>query len=154
MPRPARLPPSVEFLVSQSLPGALEGRQFDFIIAHDLLDKRNAAWFLQQVFTFLIPGGRFLFYESNPWNVIRRLRQGIGFLFWHRDARLLFNRPDMYELLSELGFTRIFAVFNDFVYAPLTPKGVWLLRSACGHFRERSSFTHKGRRRQPTRGSA
>ena len=127
--KPAHLPSSVEFLVSQSLPGVLEGRQFDFIIAHDLLDKRNASWFLQQVLAFLTPGGRFLFYESNPWNVIRRLRRGIGLLFGHRDSRLLLNRPDMYELLSELGFTRIFAVFNDFVYAPLTPKGVWLLRN-------------------------
>jgi dolichol-phosphate mannosyltransferase len=32
-------------------------------------------------------------------------------------------------LLSEVGFIRIFAVFNDFVYAPLTPKGAWLLRN-------------------------
>jgi len=127
--RPAGLPPSVEFLASQSLPSVLEGRQFDFIIAHDLLDKRNAAWLLQRVFTFLIPGGRFLFYESNPWNVIRRVRQSIGFLFGHRDSRLLLNRPDMYELISELGFIRIFAAFNDFVYAPLTPRGVWLLRN-------------------------
>jgi dolichol-phosphate mannosyltransferase len=127
--RPPHLPPSVEFLASQLLPGILEGRRFDFIIAHDLLDKRNAAWLLQQVFTLLTPGGRFLFYESNPWNIIRRLRQGIGLLFGHRDPRLLLNRPDMYELLSELGFIRIFAVFNDFVYAPLTPKGVWLLRN-------------------------
>jgi glycosyltransferase involved in cell wall biosynthesis len=35
----------------------------------------------------------------------------------------------LYELLSEVGFVRIFAVFNDFVYAPLTPKGIWLLRN-------------------------
>lgn len=127
--RPARLPPSVEFLASQLLPGVLEERRFDFIIAHDLLDKRNAIWLLQQVFTLLTPGGRFLFYESNPWNAIRRLRQGLGILFGRRDPRLLFNRSEMYELLSELGFIRIFAVFNDFVYAPLTPKGVWLLRN-------------------------
>jgi dolichol-phosphate mannosyltransferase len=127
--RPARFPPNVEFLASGLLPGVLEERRFDFIIAHDLLDKRNATWLLQQVFALLLPGGRFLFYESNPWNVIRRLRQGFGPLLGHRDPRLLFNRQDMYELLSELGFIRIFAVFNDFVYAPLTPQGVWLLRN-------------------------
>ena len=28
-----------------------------------------------------------------------------------------------------VGFIRVFAVFNDFVYPPLTPKGVWLLRN-------------------------
>jgi hypothetical protein len=27
----------------------------------------------------------------------------------------------------ELGFVRIFAVFNDFVYPPLTPQGIWFL---------------------------
>jgi dolichol-phosphate mannosyltransferase len=124
--RPADFPPGVEFLAGPSLPGLLEGRHFDFIIAHDLLDKRNAVWLLQQVFALLAPGGRVLFYESNPWNLIRRLRQ---LLFGRRDPRLLLDRSSMYELLSELGFIRIFAVFNDFVYAPLTPKGVWLLRN-------------------------
>jgi len=127
--RPARLHPAVEFLTSRSLPGPLEGRRFDFIIAHDLLDKRNAAWLLQEVFALLLPGGRFLLYESNPWNVIRRIRQGLGLLFGRGDPRLLLSRPDMYELISELGFIRVFALFNDFVYAPLTPKGVWLLRN-------------------------
>jgi dolichol-phosphate mannosyltransferase len=127
--RPADFPPGVEFLADPSVPGALEGRRFDFIIAHDLLDKRNAVWLLQQMFALLAPGGRVLFYESNPWNVIRRLRQGIGLLFGHRDPRLLLDRSSMYELLSEVGYIRIFAVFNDFVYAPLTPKGAWLLRN-------------------------
>jgi dolichol-phosphate mannosyltransferase len=32
-------------------------------------------------------------------------------------------------LVSEIGFIRIFAIFNDFVYAPLTPRGIWLLRN-------------------------
>jgi hypothetical protein len=94
-----------------------------------MLDKRNAASFLARILELLAPGGRLLFYESNPWNVIRRLRRGMGNLVGRPDPRLLLNRPDMYELLSELGFIRIFAVFNDFVYPPLTPKGVWLLRN-------------------------
>jgi dolichol-phosphate mannosyltransferase len=127
--RPALFPPSVEFLADASFPGMLNERRFDFIIAHDMLDKRNAAWLLQHVFALLAAGGRVLFFESNPWNPIRRVRQGLGFLFGYRDPRLLLNRPDMYELLSELGFVRIFAVFNDFVYAPLTPKGARLLRN-------------------------
>ncbi len=127
--RPSGFPPCVEFLASPSLPGVLEGRYFDFIIAHDMLDKRNAAWLLQQIFALLTPGGRVLFYESNPWNVIRRFRQSLGHLVGHRDPRLLLSRPDLYELLSELGFIRIFAVFNDFVYPPLTPKGIWFLRN-------------------------
>jgi dolichol-phosphate mannosyltransferase len=127
--RPVGVPSCVEFLAGGSFPGIVQGRRFDFIIAHDMLDKRNAGWLLQQVLALLVPGGRALFYESNPWNVIRRLRQCLGSLFAQRDPRLLLNRPDLYELLSEIGFIRIFAVFNDFVYAPLTPKGVWFFRN-------------------------
>jgi dolichol-phosphate mannosyltransferase len=127
--RPPELPPELEFLPCPSLQRVPAGRQFDFIVAHDMLDKRNAVWFLQQVLTLLAPGGRALFYESNPWNVIWRFRQGLGYLFGRRDPRLLLSRPDMYELFSDLGFIRIFAVFNDFVYRPLTPKAVWLLRN-------------------------
>ncbi|MGA8595875.1 MAG: glycosyltransferase, partial [Bryobacteraceae bacterium] len=127
--RPVGLPSVVEFLPCQSLPGVLEGRHFDFIIAHDMLDRRNAALFLGHVFALLAPGGRTLFYESNPWNIIRRFRQGIGYVLGRPDPRLLLNRPEMYELLSDLGFIRIFAAFNDFVYGPLTPKLIWLLRN-------------------------
>jgi SAM-dependent methyltransferase len=127
--RPSGLPPYVEFRASPSLPGTLEGRCFSFIVAHDMLDKRNAAWLLQQILALLAPGGRALFYESNPWNVFRRFRQSLGYLVGHRDPRLLLSRPDLYELLSELGFIRIFAVFNDFVYRPLTPKWIWFLRN-------------------------
>jgi len=128
-PERPSLPSCVEFLASPSLPGVLEGRYFGFIIAHDMLDKRNAAWLLQQIFALLTPGGRVVFYESNPWNVIRRLRQSLARLVGHRDPRLLLSRPDLYELLSELGFVRIFAVFNDFVYPPLTRRGIWFFRN-------------------------
>jgi cellulose synthase/poly-beta-1,6-N-acetylglucosamine synthase-like glycosyltransferase len=31
--------------------------------------------------------------------------------------------------MSEVGFIRIFAVFNDFVFAPLSPRLIWLLRN-------------------------
>ena len=127
--RPSRISPYVEFLSGPSLPGVLEGRYFDFIIAHDMLDKRNAAWLLQQIVALLSPGGRVLFYESNPWNIVRRLRQSLRHLVGSRDPRLLFSRPELYELLSEVGFIRIFAVFNDFVYPPLAPKGIWFLRN-------------------------
>ena len=45
--RPGLLPEPIEFLHASSLPGALRGRTYDFVIAMDLLDKRNCAWFLQ-----------------------------------------------------------------------------------------------------------
>jgi dolichol-phosphate mannosyltransferase len=45
------------------------------------------------------------------------------------DTRNLIDRPGLYELLSEIGFIRIYAVFNDFVFAPLTRSLIWLLRN-------------------------
>jgi dolichol-phosphate mannosyltransferase len=41
----------------------------------------------------------------------------------------LLGRPELYELMSEVGFIRIWAVFNDFVYRPLTPTMIWMLRN-------------------------
>ena len=47
----------------------------------------------------------------------------------NRDPRNLMDRPALYELLSEIGFIRIYAVFNDFVFAPLTRPLIWFLRN-------------------------
>jgi len=128
-PRPEGLPSSVEFLSASSIPGPLTGRRFDFIIAMDLLDKRNSAWVLQNVYELLNPGGQVIFYESNPWNIALKLRQFVMQPFRQNDPRKLLSRPELYELISEVGFIRIFAVFNDFVYAPLTRPLVWWLRN-------------------------
>ncbi len=123
------LPSSIEFLDTSSIPGTLEGRRFDFIIAMDLLDKRNSGWVLQNVYELLNPGGQVLFYESNPWNLVLKFRQFFSQFFGSDDPRKLLNRSELYELISEVGFIRVFAVFNDFVYAPLTRQLVWWLRN-------------------------
>ena len=127
--RPGFLPESIEFLHAAALPGALRGRSYDFVIAMDLLDKRNCAWFLQQVYELLKPGGQVIFYESNPWNMVLKLRQSLTRHFGKQDPRRLLSRPALYELMSEVGFIRVFSVYNDFVYAPLTPSLVWLFRN-------------------------
>ncbi len=127
--RPDGLPESVEFLYSDTILGNLAGRQFDFIVAMDLLDKRNSAWLLQHIHDLLKPGGQVIFYETNPWNLVLKLRQFIDHLFGRKDPRYLLNRPELYELISEIGFIRVFAVFNDFVYAPLNRQMIWLLRN-------------------------
>jgi SAM-dependent methyltransferase len=127
--RPEHLPPAVEHLSASTLPGVLSGRQFDYIIAMDLLDQRNCAWFLQKVYELLKPGGQVIFYESNPWNVVLKLRRALSQVFGHKDPRHLLSQPDLYELISEVGFIRVFAVYNDFVYAPLTRSLVWFLRN-------------------------
>ena len=73
--RLAALPEKVEFLAVSSLPGALRGRQFDFVVAMDLLDRGNCAELLKIVYDLLRPGGQVLFYESNPWNAVLKLRR-------------------------------------------------------------------------------
>jgi dolichol-phosphate mannosyltransferase len=112
-----------------SLPGSLEGRHFDLIVGMDLLDRFTSSAMLQHAHELLSPGGEVVFFESNPWNIMLRARRVLARLFGRRDPRALVSRPLLYELMSEVGFIRIFAVFTDFVYAPLTRRLVWLLRN-------------------------
>jgi len=127
--RPVDLPEGVEFLTASSLPGPIAGRRFDFIVAMDLLDRRNCATLLQKVNQFLKPGGEVLLYQSNPWNAVLKLRRFLMQCFGRRDPRSLLSRAQLYELMSEVGFIRVFSVYNDFVYAPLTRWLIWILRN-------------------------
>ena len=77
----------------------------------------------------LAPGGQLVFFESNPWNPWLKLKRLLARRFMGADPRSLLSRPRLYELLSEVGFIRVFAVYTDFVYAPLTPRMIWLLRN-------------------------
>jgi len=122
------LPAGVERLSADSLPGPLVARRFDFIVAMDLLDRRNCAWLLRRVYELLKPGGQVLFYESNPWNPVLRIRRFASRVFRHPDPRRLLSQRALYELVSEIGFVRVFTVFNDFMYAPLTRRLIWFLR--------------------------
>jgi SAM-dependent methyltransferase len=128
-PRPESLPEDVEFLAVSSLPGTLYGRQFDLVVGMDLLDRANSSELLRIVYDLLKPGGQVVFYESNPWNVVLKLRRLVARVFGGRDPRRLLSRPELYELISEIGFIRIWAVFNDFVYRPLTRSMAWVLRN-------------------------
>ena len=120
---------TVEFIHISDLPGQLKGKTFDYIIAMDILDKSNCSWILQNIYELLAPGGQVVFYESNPWNVMLRMNRFVYKLFGNPDQRQLVNRSQLYELFSQLGFIKVFAIFNDFIYAPLTPRGAWLLRN-------------------------
>lgn len=122
-------PASVEWRTATSLPGELAGRQFDYIVSLDLLDHRNCSWFVGHIYELLAPGGEVLLYESNPWNPVLKLRRVISRWLGRSDRRQLLNRPALYELMSEVGFIRVFAVYNDFVYAPLTASAIWFLRN-------------------------
>ncbi len=119
----------VEVLQASKLPGPLAGRTFDYVIGMDLLDRETSSELLDIVHGLLAPGGEMVFYESNPWNPVRKARAALLRLAGKRDPRSLINRPGLYELLSEIGFIRIYAVFNDFVFAPLTRPLIWFLRN-------------------------
>ncbi|PZR71489.1 MAG: glycosyl transferase family 2 [Chthoniobacterales bacterium] len=121
--------PTVEWHKLGSFPGSLAGRAFDCIIAMDLLDRDSCAAFLSAIYELLVPGGEILFYESNPWNPVRKLRRFFLRLVGTCDSRNLIDRPGLCELLSASSFIRVNAVFNDFVFAPLTRPAVWLLRN-------------------------
>ncbi|UCD81345.1 MAG: glycosyltransferase, partial [Desulfobacterales bacterium] len=107
----------------------LKGRRFDFVVAIDVLDRRSCASVLKEIFALLNPGGKVIFYQSNPWNFVLKLRRLLGGLFGRHDPRSLLSRTKLYELISEVGFISLFAVYHDFVYAPLTRRLIWLLRN-------------------------
>jgi dolichol-phosphate mannosyltransferase len=127
--RPALLPTAVEFLHSSSLPGSLGERRFDFVVAMDLLDRPTCASLLHNVYQLLKPGGEVIFYQSNPWNVVLKVRRILSRLTRRHDPRSLLSRRRLYELMSEVGFIGVFSVYNDFVYAPLTRQLIWVLRN-------------------------
>jgi SAM-dependent methyltransferase len=119
----------VEVVRLSNLPGELAGRTFDYVVASNLLDLQNSPAILQEVYRLLRPGGRLLFFETNPWNPVFRLRRALGrwLPFLRRgDERELLSQVKLYELLSELGFLRIAATCYDFLYYPI-PRWLMLL---------------------------
>ena len=121
---------NVELISLHDFPGPLGCRRFHYIVGSNLLDLENASEFLQEMQSLLLPGGRILLFETNPWNPFFRLRRRVGkwLPFLNRgDERQLPNQIHLYELLSELGFIRILATPYDFLYRPV-PK--WFMRIA------------------------
>ena len=116
------LGPNVETLRLCDFPDVLEGRAFDYVVATNILDTKNASNILSTVKSLLKPGGRLLFFESNPWNPFFRLRKILArvFSFLRRgDERDLPNQIEVYKLLSEIGYIRITATHYDFLYKPI-----------------------------------
>ncbi len=119
----------VELLATCDLRGSLAGRHFDYVVAMDLLDRGCASHLLAIVHELLVPGGQMVFYESNPWNPVHKLRQVFSSAVGKRDPRHLLSRRQLYKLLLETNFVGVDAVYNDFVFAPLTRRLIWLLRN-------------------------
>jgi dolichol-phosphate mannosyltransferase len=115
------LHPSVEVLGPADF-SELSGRTFDYVVGNNLLDLGNTALILREVQHLLRPGGRLLFFETNPWNPVFQLRRVVSswLPFLRRgDERALPNQIQLYELISELGFVRIATTCYDFLYPPI-----------------------------------
>ena len=126
---PTDIASAIEFFQASGLPGRLSGRHFDCVVAMDLLDRANSSELLRIVHELLKPGGEMVFYESNPWNPVHKLRRGFSCLVGKRDPRNLMSRPCLHKLLSDLGFIHVYAAYNDFVFAPLNRPLIWFLRN-------------------------
>src|SRR5262249_27483795 len=73
-PRPNNMPESVEFVPLSVVLESQTGGKFDFVIAHDMLDRQSGSWILTRIYDLLAPGGQVLFYETNPWNAFLKAR--------------------------------------------------------------------------------
>ena len=124
--------PSVTVVRLTDLPGELAGRTFDYVIATNILDADHAPALLQEVQALLKPGGRFLLFESNPWNPFFWLRRKSCRLlpFLRRgDEREIPDQVRLYELLSELGYIRITVTHYDFLFRPIPKWAMGILRN-------------------------
>ncbi|PYX05662.1 MAG: glycosyl transferase family 2 [Acidobacteria bacterium] len=119
----------VELLAVSDLPESLSGRGFDYVVAMDLLDRSYASKLLAMVHALLAPGGELVFYESNPRNPILQLRRIFLRMLGKPDPRHLLSRSQIHNLASEIGFISAYAIYNDFVFPPLTRRLIWLLRN-------------------------
>ena len=126
---PAHLLQSIRRVSLESLLGSAERRQFHYVVAQNMVDRDNATFLLNRVYDRLVDGGQVVFFQSNPWNPIFTIRDYLRRLFRRPRPHVLVSQPQLYELLSDVGYVRISVRFTDFVYAPLTRTLVWLLRN-------------------------
>jgi SAM-dependent methyltransferase len=120
---------AVSVLRLTDFPGELAGKTFDYVIATNILDAVNTPTLMQHLQELLKPGGRFLLFESNPWNPIFWLRRALCDVlpFLRRgDEREIPHQVALYQLLSELGYIRLTVAHYDFLFRPIP---AWAMRT-------------------------
>ncbi len=116
------LPKNIEPLLLTSLPGKLDNRKFDYIVAWHLLPADQYGQFLSSIKKLLKPGGQFLLFEPNPWNPYYVLRQTLSRLMFFIKSKVkkhAFNRIQMLSILSEIGFVGVKILPYDFLFPPI-----------------------------------
>ena len=119
----------VKLLGASELLGLLTLQKFDYVVAMDLVDGRDASQLLTIVYELLAPGGELVFYESNPSNPVYKIHRIFSRFASDPDPRNLLSRDALCENVLKTGFIQVDAFYNDFVYAPLTRRLIWLLRN-------------------------
>lgn len=109
----------VENIRLTSFPGVLEGRRFRYVVVQNILDRETVSFLMSRIYDILEDGGRVVGFESNPWNLFFIARNLVRSMFGMSHAQSLISQPELYELISEIGFIRVSARFTDFIYAPL-----------------------------------
>ena len=120
---------AVEHIRLAALPGALDGRRFRYVVVQNILDREHASALLSWIYELLEDGGEAVCFESNPWNPVFMARDLVRKILGRPSAQSLLSQPELYELISEVGFIGVSARFTDFVYAPLPGALIWLLRN-------------------------
>ncbi|MDP6785680.1 MAG: glycosyltransferase [Rhodospirillales bacterium] len=120
---------TVEHIRLDTLPGALEGRRFRYVVVQNILDRADAPALLSWIYDLLEEGGEVVCFESNPWNPVFGARNLFRKVLGLERAQSLVSQSELYELISEVGFIGVSARFTDFVYAPLPRALIWLLRN-------------------------
>ena len=120
---------SVEWIDGLLDDGTLKGRRFDYVVAQNILDPRYAPFLLKSIFHRLGDGGQVVLYESNPWNIYHMTKNFLKRLAGRPVLEHFLAQPELYQLISELGFIRISVRFTDFVYPPLPRRLIWLFKN-------------------------
>ncbi len=124
-------PKNVETLHLEKFPGALDGRQFDFIVGWHMLPREGYSKFLFDLKKLLKPGGQILLFEPNPWNPYFQLRRLANKLIFRKSKKEkpYFNRIQMLSILSEIGYTKVKILPYDFLFPPLPKALLWPMQN-------------------------
>ncbi len=123
---------NIEPLLLDSLPGKLDGRKFDYIVAWHLLPADQYGLVLSFIKKLLKPGGQFLFFEPNPWNpyyILRRTLSRLLFFIKTKVKKHAFNRIQMLSILSEIGFVGVKILPYDFLFPPVPKFLMWPMQN-------------------------
>lgn len=120
---------AIERISGPAPPEALSVRRFDYVVVQNILDDSYAAYLAAFIYDHLVPGGQMVLFESNPWNLYHVTKSFLRRLVGRPTGKNLLSQPELYQLISEIGFIRISVRFTDFVYPPLPKSLIWTFKN-------------------------